>query len=581
MKARPSQDNIDFLESIKKQIETNLSSHPTRDAPTMTKREMFELSQFTQERLFEESMHQLGLRVKEVYHNAAPGALYEQACKHEPGSYISNTGALLVSSGAKTGRCPQDKRIVAEPSSVDDVWWGKVNIKLEEEAFMINRERAIDFLNTQSRLYVVDGFAGWDVSCRLKIRVITSRAYHALFMQNMLVMPTREEMEDFTPDFVIYNAGCFPANRYVNGITSQTGVLLNFGRKELVILGTQYAGEMKKGIFTLMMHAMPSIGHLPLHSSCNVGPSGDVSLFFGLSGTGKTTLSADPARRLIGDDEHVWTDKGVFNIEGGCYAKCINLSREKEPEIFDSIRFGSVLENVVFDSISRVPNYDDVSVTENTRAAYPLNYIPNAIIPATIDTHPSNIILLTCDAFGVLPPVSKLTPEQVMYHFVSGYTAKVAGTEVGVTEPQATFSACFGAPFLVRHPMVYAEMLAKKLKENKADAWLVNTGWVGGAYGKTGKRCPLKYTRLIIDAIHNGTAKKAEFEAQPTFGLMVPKSLEGVPENLLMPHRSWPDRVEYDQAVSRLADLFTNNFEQFSDRCTAEVKAAGPTCDRK
>merc|ERR1719191_529807 len=339
-------------------------------------------------------------------------------------------------------------------------------------------------------------------------------------MKNMLVEPTTEELSQFKDPFVIFNAGCFPCNRQTEGMTSSTSVSVSFARKEMVILGTQYAGEMKKGAFTVMNNLAPlmpkrdlppSDRALPLHASANIGPDNDVSIFFGLSGTGKTTLSADPKRDLIGDDEHVWTTKGVFNIEGGCYAKTIDLSAEKEPEVHAAIRYGSVLENVVWDDATGEVDYSDISVTENTRASYPLQFMPNARIPATVDHQPKRVILLTCDAFGVLPPISKLTPEQVMYHFISGYTAKVAGTEMGVTEPQATFSACFGAPFLVWHPYVYAEMLAAKLAKQGANAWLVNTGWVGGEYG-TGNRCSLKYTRQLIDAIHDGSLKGVERE---------------------------------------------------------------------
>jgi phosphoenolpyruvate carboxykinase (ATP) len=352
---------------------------------------------------------------------------------------------------------------------------------------------------------------------------------------------------------------------------------MHFRRGEMVILGTEYAGEMKKGILTLMMYAMPKKSLLPLHSSANVGPNGDVTFFFGLSGTGKTTLSADPVRRLIGDDEHVWTDTCVLNIEGGCYAKAINLTREQEPEIFDAIRFGSVVENVVFGVDDREVDYADTSITENTRAAYPLHYIANACIPAKVDTHPSNIVLLCCDAFGVLPPVSKLTPAQVQYYFIQGYTAKVAGTEVGVTEPTATFSACFGAPFLVWHPIIYAEMLALKLQQHNCDAWLLNTGWTGGAYGE-GSRMKLKYTRLMVDAINNGTLKNAEFETMPGggFNFQVPKHIDGVPDELLMPSKAWKDHEKYSATLTKLATLFRNNMFEYADRCPYEVKKAGP-----
>jgi len=543
-------------------------------------------------------VQQLGLDPSkvEVFYNAGPAVLYEQALRYEKGTNITATGALCVRSGAKTGRSPQDKRVVDEPSSTRDIWWGKVNMKLEESSFLVNRERAIDYLNTQDRIYVVDGFAGWDPEYRVPVRVITSRAYHALYMRNMLVVPTAEELDAFEADafpkpFVIYNAGMFPANRYTAGMSSSTSVAINFERGEMIILGTQYAGEMKKGVLTVMMYLMPlrparnlapAARALPLHSSCNVGKEGDVTLFFGLSGTGKTTLSADPARFLVGDDEHVWTTEGVFNIEGGCYAKCIDLSREKEPEIYDAIRYGAVLENVVFDEWTREVDYEDVSVTENTRCAYPLQYIPNAQIPATVKCHPTNIVMLTCDAFGVLPPVSRLTPEQAMYHFIAGYTAKVAGTEMGVTEPTATFSACFGGPFLVWHPYHYAEMLSAKMIAHDCPAWLVNTGWVGGGHG-VGRRCPLKYTRQIVDAIHDGTLAglpDSSYETLDVFGLKHPKvQVKDVPEDVLSPRLAWAASgkgEEYEVKVKHLAGLFEKNFKQYEDRCSADVIAAGP-----
>merc|ERR1719390_83125 len=515
---------------------------------------------------------------RKIYHNAAPAKLYEASLRTEK-SFITNTGALAVTSGAKTGRCPGDKRIVDEPvgwwAFTNEVWWGKVNIKLSDESFLTNRERAIDYLNTQDQLYVVDAFAGWDHEHRIRVRVIACRAYHALFMENMLVMPTKEELIDFKPDFVIYNAGKFPCNRYTDGMSSSTSVAVHFRRGEMVILGTEYAGEMKKGILTLMMYAMPKKGQLPLHSSANVGPGGDVTMFFGLSGTGKTTLSADPRRRLIGDDEHVWSDTGVFNVEGGCYAKAIDLEEDKEPEIYRAIRFGAVVENVVFDEATREVDYHDTSITENTRAAYPLHYIPNAMLPAKVDTHPSNIILLTCDAFGVLPPIAKLTPEQVQYYFIQGYTAKVAGTEIGVTEPTATFSACFGAPFLVWHPAVYAEMLAEKMDEHKCDAWLLNTGWTGGGVG-VGSRMSLNFTRKMVDAIFSGELKESEYDTMPVFDLNIPRSLRGVPDSILSPRRAWGNPSAYDEQLVKLAHLFKSNMHEYDDNVSEAVKAAGP-----
>ncbi|KAF1982125.1 hypothetical protein K402DRAFT_397859 [Aulographum hederae CBS 113979] len=510
--------------------------------------------------------------------NPPVAALYEDALVYETGSAITASGALSAYSGAKTGRSPSDKRVVEEPSSKDDVWWGPVNKPMSPEVWRINRERAIDYLNTRNRIYVVDGFAGWDERYRIRVRVICARAYHALFMRNMMIRPSAAELEHFHPDYVIYNAGAFPANKYTTGMTSATSVAINFAEKEMVILGTEYAGEMKKGIFTVLFYEMP-VKHnvLTLHSSANQGQNGDVTVFFGLSGTGKTTLSADPKRALIGDDEHCWTDKGVFNIEGGCYAKCIGLSAEKEPDIHGAIRFGSILENVVFDSHTREVDYDDATLTENTRCAYPIEYIANTKIPCISDNHPSNIILLTCDARGVLPPISKLTTEQTMFHFISGYTSKMAGTEEGVTEPQATFSSCFAQPFLALHPMRYAKMLAEKIAEHGANAWLLNTGWVGAGATTGGKRCPLKYTRAILDAIHSGELANQEYEVYETFNLNVPKTCPGVPDELLNPAKSWTGTADFKGEVTKLGELFKTNFKKYEDQATPEVIAAGPS----
>ena len=520
-----------------------------------------------------------------IYHgnflrNPPAAKLYEEAIARDHG-VITSAGALLSRSGTKTGRSPKDKRIMQHPSSSGDIWWGDVNIPLAEHSFLVNRQRAVDFLNFRSQVYVIDGFAGWDPRYRLKVRVICARPYHALFMYNMLIRPTRDELENFgEPDYVIFNAGEFPANLHTEQMTSRTTIDLSFEFKEFVILGSEYAGEMKKGVFTVMHYLMPKRGVLSMHCSANEGPQkpdgtgGDVSLFFGLSGTGKTTLSADPHRLLIGDDEHCWTDQGVFNIEGGCYAKCVNLSKEKEPEIYDAIRFGAVLENVAYDEATRRVDYDNISVTENTRCSYPIEFIPNAKVPC-VGGHPKNIILLTCDAFGVLPPVSKLTPEQAMYHFISGYTAKVAGTEVGVKEPEATFSACFGAAFLVWHPTKYATMLAEKMRQHGSAAWLVNTGWSGGAYG-VGRRMKLEYTRAIIDAIHSGELASAPTTTDPWFNVEVPTKCTGVPDNILTPRNVWSDPAEYDRTAGSLAARFAKNFTKYSDGASAELLAAGP-----
>lgn len=522
------------------------------------------------------NLKQYGIDVGTVLRNADPARLYEEAIQLDPTAAIANTGALTIRSGEKTGRSPADKRIVKHPESADDIWWGPINMDIDAETFEINRERAQDYLNTRERLYVIDGFAGWDPQHQLKVRIICSRPYHALFMHNMLIRPTQEELANFgEPDFVIYNSGEFPANRQTKHMSSKTSVDLSFEDNEMVILGTEYAGEMKKGVFTVMHYLMPKRDVLSMHCSANEGVEDeDVTLFFGLSGTGKTTLSADANRRLIGDDEHCWSDDGVFNIEGGCYAKAIGLTPESEPEIYNAIRYGTLLENVVFDEETREVDYDDTSITQNTRASYPLEYIPNVKIPS-VGGHPDNIIFLTYDAFGVMPPVSKLTPEQAMYHFISGYTAKVAGTEMGVTEPKATFSACFGAAFLVWHPSKYAEMLAEKMRAHSAEAWLVNTGITGGPYG-TGHRVPLKYTRAIIDAIHDGSLAASDMQSDPTFGFNVPTTCPNVPDEILIPRNTWDDKAAYDKQAEKLTGLFAEHFEQYADIAGEQISAAGP-----
>lgn len=521
-----------------------------------------------------------GITVETVLRNPSPALLYQEALRSEGGTMLASTGALVAYSGDKTGRSPVDKRIVRHSISSDDIWWGSVNIPLSEPAFLSNRERAIDYLNTCRRLFVIDGFAGWDPKYQLKVRIVCERAYHALFMHNMLIRPTREQLATFgDPDFVVFNSGRFPANRQTDGITSKTSINLSFERMESIILGTEYAGEMKKGVFTLMNYLMPKRGVLSMHCSANEGKKGDVSIFFGLSGTGKTTLSADPDRYLIGDDEHCWSDSGIFNIEGGCYAKVINLSKKYEPEIYDSIRFGSVLENVLFDEQSREVDYEDVSVTTNTRGSYPIEFISNAKVPC-VGGHPDNIILLTCDAFGVLPPVARLTPAQAMYHFISGYTAKVAGTEVGVTDPVATFSTCFGAPFLALHPTKYANMLAEKIRKHKAKTWLVNTGWTGGGFG-IGNRINLPHTRAIIDAIHSGVLDKAEYHEEPTFKLSIPKTCPGVPRQILQPKKTWNDKSAYDQTARKLIKLFEENFEEYKSASSEETREAAFRLDSK
>ncbi|MGE3776570.1 MAG: phosphoenolpyruvate carboxykinase (ATP) [Pirellulaceae bacterium] len=517
-----------------------------------------------------------GITVKDVRRNLSPAALYLEAIRSDAKCDLADTGALIAFSGDKTGRSPKDKRVVEHPESKDDVWWGTVNVPIDEETFDINRERAVDYLNTRRYLYVVDAFAGWDPTYRAKVRVICTRPYHALFMHNMLIRPTRDELHDFgMPHVVIFNAGEFPANRRTKGMSSKTSVDLSLERREFVILGTEYAGEMKKGVFTMMNYFGPKRGILSMHCSATADKrTGRSSLLFGLSGTGKTTLSADPHRLLIGDDEHCWTDHGIFNIEGGCYAKAIDLTPEAEPEIFQALRFGAVLENVVYDRDTHHVDFHDTSITQNTRGAYPIEFIRNAKIPCTAG-HPTDVIFLTCDAFGVLPPVSKLSAEQAMYHFMSGYTAKVAGTEMGVTEPQATFSPCFGGPFLVWRPSKYAALLAEKMEHHRAHAWLVNTGWTGGAYG-TGARMKLKLTRSIINAIHSGELARTETVPDPVFGVAVPTLCPGVPTEILVPRNTWKDQVAYDATARKLAMLFRDNFAKFADGTSAEICAAGP-----
>ena len=514
------------------------------------------------------------LDVAEVHRNLPPSSLYEHAIRFEKDASIAENGALVAYSGVKTGRSPKDKRVVKHPGSEKDVWWGPVNIPCDARTFAVNRQRAIDYLNSRERLYCFDGFAGWDPKYRIKVRVICSRPYHALFMHTMLIRPTKEDLANFgKPDFTIYNAGAFPANRLTTGMGSSTSIDLSLEDRELVILGTEYAGEMKKGVFTVANYFAPKRGILSMHCSATADrQTGRSSVLFGLSGTGKTTLSADPKRHLIGDDEHCWSDDGIFNIEGGCYAKAINLTPENEPDIFQALRFGAVLENVVLEE-DRSVDFGDTSITQNTRGAYPIEFIHSARIPCMAG-HPTDVIFLTCDAFGVLPPVSSLSPAHAMYHFISGYTAKVAGTEMGVTEPQATFSPCFGGPFLAWHPNKYAELLAVKMKQHQVSVWLVNTGWGGGAYG-VGKRISLKNTRAIIEGIHSGALAKAKTQRDPVFGFDVVTECPGVPGDILLPRDAWADKASYDAAAKKLAGLFRDNFKTYESGVSAAVKAAG------
>jgi len=529
-------------------------------------------------------LKKIGIKNQRVYYQLPVSEYYTRGL-HEVGPNdpdtrppcISDTGAYVAYSGAKTGRTPKDRRVVLDSNTEKDIWWGDVNIPIEPEAAKHNEERCLDWLNVAPQLYVVDGYAGADPRYRIKVRVICTRSYHALFMKNMLIVPTQKELDaewKEGPDYVILNGGEFPASPTVKGVTTKTCVTLNPTDHKLIILGTQYAGEMKKGVFSIMNYLMPKKGVLSMHASANEGPKGDSTILFGLSGTGKTTLSADPHRRLIGDDEHCWGDDGIFNIEGGCYAKCINLNPEKEPEIYNAIRYGSVLENVEFYPGTNTVDFSNGKITENTRVSYPLEYIPGAKIPS-VGGHPKNIFFLTCDAWGVLPPVSKLTYEQAMYHFISGYTAKVAGTEMGITDPVATFSACFGEAFLPLHPTVYAEMLAQKMKKHGTHAWLINTGWSGGKYG-TGKRMDIKVTRGIIDAIHSGELEKVPTKTMDIFGLQIPESCPGVDPKILNPINTWTDKAAYTETSKKLAGLFIKNFQKYADKASPAILGAGP-----
>jgi len=507
---------------------------------------------------------------KKVYRNLYPAPLVEASLRRGE-SVLAARGSLVAETGKRTGRSPKDKFTVKDTITAGAVNWGSNNLPFQPDKFDALYERVLDYLKDKE-LFVQDLFCGADPKYRLPIQVINEYAWHNLFVRQLFIRPTPEELKTHKPEFTIVSAPGFLAVPERDGTKSEVFILVNFTKRLVLIGGTEYAGEMKKSIFGIMNFLLPQRDVFPMHCSANVGADGVTALFFGLSGTGKTTLSADPTRRLIGDDEHAWSATGVFNFEGGCYAKCIRLSQENEPQIWNALGFASVLENVVLDPVTRVPDYDDESKTENTRAAYPVEFIDNAVIPG-VGGHPRNVVFLTADAFGVLPPVSKLTREQAMYHFMSGYTAKVAGTEAGVTEPQATFSTCFGAPFMPLPPKVYAGMLGQRLQEHQAQCWLVNTGWQGGPYG-VGKRMALPYTRAMVNAMVEGLLAKVEFEIEPSFGFSIPKSVPGVPSELLNPRNPWRDKAAYDQKADDLAARFAKNFEQFD--APADVRNAGP-----
>ncbi|MFN3613146.1 MAG: phosphoenolpyruvate carboxykinase [Rubrimonas sp.] len=507
-----------------------------------------------------------------AHYNLIEPALVEQAVKRGEGR-IGRGGAMLVTTGQHTGRSPKDKHVVAEPSVEPHIWWD-ANRRMEPEAF--ERLRADMFAHLQgAEVFVQDLFAGADPAHRLNVRVVTELAWHGLFIRHLLRRPELSELSAFVPEFTIVNAPSFKADPARHGCRSETVIAMSFERKLILIGGTSYAGENKKSVFTLLNYILPERGVMPMHCSANhaTGDEGRTAVFFGLSGTGKTTLSADPARTLIGDDEHGWSDEGVFNFEGGCYAKTINLSAEAEPEIFATTgMFGTVIENMVYDPDSLELDFADGSLTQNTRCAYPLDYIPNASATGRAGA-PQNVVMLTCDAFGVLPPIARLTPAQAMYHFLSGFTSKVAGTEKGVTEPEPTFSTCFGAPFMPRRPEVYGDLLRERIARHGATCWLVNTGWTGGAYG-VGRRMPIKATRALLSAALDGSLNGVEFRKDPNFGFEVPVAVPGVDPAVLDPRAAWADPAAYDAQAKKLVGMFARNFAQYEAHVAPEVKAA-------
>ncbi|MGB0720991.1 MAG: phosphoenolpyruvate carboxykinase (ATP) [Gammaproteobacteria bacterium] len=513
-----------------------------------------------------------------IHWNPSTPELYEQAIeRHE--AHLSHLGPLVTRTGAFTGRAPNDKFVVDEPGSRDDIWWGKVNRPMSEEHFDGLFKRACGFLEGRS-LFVQDVLLGADPNYELPVRIITQKAWHSLFARNMFIRPANFDREIGVdePGFTVLQVPEMQASPGNDGTHSDTFIVVNMKRRLVLIGGTHYAGEIKKSMFSVMNYLLPKRGILTMHSSANVDDNGSVAVFFGLSGTGKTTLSADPSRKLIGDDEHAWSDDGVFNLEGGCYAKVIRLDPEREPLIHDTTRrFGTVLENVAMDYRDRRLDLDDDSYTENTRAAYPITHIPNALYPG-VAGHPDHIIMLTADAFGVLPPVARLTPEQAMYHFISGYTAKVAGTEKGVTEPTATFSACFGAPFMPLHPARYAKLLGEKIQRHGTECWMVNTGWTGGPYG-TGSRIDIKHTRAMLDAVLSGELADAPMRVDPVFGFEVPTRCPGVPDAVLDPASTWADKQAYAAKVEELARAFVENFTQYADGVDAHIAAAAPSME--
>ena len=508
---------------------------------------------------------------KAVYRNLSVPALVEKALQANEGT-LSETGALVVNTGKYTGRSPDDKFVVDYPSIHDEIAWGKVNVPMTPETFEKIYNKMTAYLQGRD-IYIFDGFAGADPKYTQRFRIVNELASQNLFIHQLLIRPEKEQLENFEPDFTIIAAPGFKCIPEIDGTNSEAAIIVSFEKRVVIIAGSQYSGEIKKSVFSVMNYLLPKNGVFPMHCSANIGSQGDTALFFGLSGTGKTTLSADPERMLIGDDEHGWSDNGVFNFEGGCYAKCINLSKENEPQIWNAIKFGALVESVVMDPDSRVFDFNDGSLTENTRVGYPVEFIPNAAIPG-VGGQPKTVVFLTADAFGVLPPIAKLDKDMAMFHFVSGYTSKLAGTERGITEPQATFSTCFGAPFLPLDPSVYAEMLGEKVAKSDAKVYLINTGWSGGSYG-VGKRMSLKYTRAMVTAALTGALDNVKFELDPIFNVYVPTECPNVPAEILNPKNTWADKAEYDKTAKMLAARFTENFKKYTHMPENIVKA-GP-----
>jgi len=520
----------------------------------------------------------------QVLRNLPVEDIIENIVDHQEGTLGLN-GAVMVDTGRYTGRSPKDKYFVDEESSNKNLWWGPVNAKIDESIFDDLYEQVVDYYNhsDDSNTYVFDGFAGADPTYRLNVRIIAKKAWQAHFAHNMFIRPENGELDGFNPDFTIINASDVYNEKFeAYGMHSKTFIIFHMAKQIAIIGGTEYGGEMKKGIFSVLNYMLPLQGVLAMHCSANVDKNGEnPAIFFGLSGTGKTTLSTDPERPLVGDDEHGWSDDGIFNFEGGCYAKVIDLNPEHEPDIYNAIRHGALLENVVFDEETKEIDFTDDSKTQNTRVSYPLNYIDNSVYgqgKPSMSGHPETIIFLTCDAYGILPPVSKLTPEQAMYHFISGYTAKVAGTERGITEPVATFSPCFGGPFLTLHPLKYAELLKQKMNQHQVPAYLVNTGWVGASAQSGAKRISLPVTRQIIHATLDGSIDSSTFEVDPYFGIMVPQCLGDIDPDILVPAKAWKDQTEYNNIAKKLVKKFQKNFEQY-DLGDAEILSAGPKID--